>query len=289
MAFCYKCGSPINSDSNFCEECGATNLSLKANQSESSNGERIQEFVGKISKCPNCGEVLKALVAKCPSCGLELQEVGNSSSVKAFTDKLSDTVSRKERIDLIKSFPIPNAKADIFDFLVLATSNFDTQKHLSATGSEKEMSEAWLCKIEQAYVKAEALFKNDSDFAKFQELYDSDIKELQEAEANKAIGKHYFLGTIMIAMAAFVFSIIVLLGSSLLANPRLCVSALLFFANGIISYIYARRRDFKLITLIAYSVNAIVNVLFCLVAPGHLFHVLIIVACGLGAFIDKKS
>lgn len=312
MAFCSSCGAPINPDSKFCSECGATNLiaqvqagvnavanasvgaatssvPFKGESDAPVTGERIQEFSGKIAKCPNCGEVLKALAAKCPACGFELREVGNASSVKEFADKLAKTISSRQKIELIRSYPIPNAKADIFEFLVLATSNFETKKHMSTSGTEHELSEAWLSKIEQSYVKAETLFKNDKDFGKFEEIYNSDIRELRAAEANKANAKHYGYGTVMMLMAAFVFTVVMLKGSGIASNPRLVATSVVFFINGIISYVYANNRNFKLVTLIAYSVNAILNIAFCLVAPGHLFHVLVIIACALGAFIDKKK
>lgn len=253
------------------------------------NGERVQEFSGKIKKCPNCGQVLKALDAKCPACGFELREIETTSSVKEFSETLAKTISTREKISLIQNYPIPNAKADIFEFLVLATSNFDTKKHLKATGAERSMSEAWLSKIEQAYVKAEMLFKNDKDFSKFETLYNSDVKELKAAEANKASGKHYVFGTIMMLMAGLVFLILMLKGSGIVANPRLDVTALAFFVNGIIAFMNARNKKMKLTAFIVYCANAVLNIAFCFVAPGHLFHVLIIVACGLGAFIDKKK
>lgn len=256
------------------------------------NGERIQQFSGIISKCPSCGQVLKALDAKCPACGLELREVESASSVTKFSEELAKTISVRQKIDLIRNYPIPNAKADIFEFLLLATSNFDTKKHMNATGSERMISEAWLSKIEQSYVKAEALFKGDSDFSKFQDIYNSDIKELNAVlkanEEKKAGRKHYFFGVVMMLLAALVFIIIMLKGSGIPANPRLSFTVLAFFANGLMSFIYARHRHLKLVLLIAYCVNAILNIAFCFVAPGHLFHVLIIVACGLGALLEKR-
>lgn len=281
MKTCSKCGAPMNDDSKFCTECGAQAIVEKS--------ERIQEFSGKILKCPNCGEVLKALSAKCPACGYELREVGSTSAVKEFSEKLNKEFSTKQKISLIRNYPIPNAKADIFEFLVLATSNFDTKRYMKETGIEKEMSEAWLSKIEQAYSKAEALFQNDSDFSKFKSLYDSDIKELATAKEDKVNGKHYAYGTIMMLMAALVFLVIMLKGSGLAANVRLDITVLSFFANGIMSYMYASHKELKMMALIAYCENVFVNLLFCLMAPGHIFHVLIIVACALGAFIDKKK
>lgn len=302
MAFCYKCGSRISDDNKFCPECGATNLGREAeanaaavNQASADVNEpapateRVQEFSGKISKCPNCGQVLKALSAKCPACGMELQGVRSASSVEEFSDKIAKTVSTRQKIDLIRNYPIPNAKQDIFEFLVLATSNFDTKKYLDSYGADKQVYEAWLSKIEQSYVKAETLFKTDKDFGKFQELYDSDVRELQAARANQAGAKHYVFGTILMLMAGMVFTIMMVKGTGIPANIRLFITALVFFANGIISYIYASRKHLKLIAFIAYCVDAVLNLGFCFVAPGHFVHVIVIVACGLGAFIDKKK
>lgn len=287
MKICSKCGASINDESKFCTECGAKYEVESVRTGGSSV--RIQEFSGKITKCPNCGEVLKAIGAKCSACGFELREVGIASSVKEFSEKLNKTVSLKQKIELIRNFPIPSAKADIFEFLVLATSNFDAKKHLKATGTTKEMSEAWLGKIEQCYNMAEALFKNDKDFEKFQTIYDSDIKVLKEVKVVKKNTKHYFYGSIMMIMAAMVFLIVMLKGSGIIANPRLDITALGFFANGVISYMYAGKQELKKLVFIVYGANVLLNLAFCLLAPGHVFHVLIIVACGLGTFIDKKS
>lgn len=296
MSFCSNCGSSMDPNSKFCTACGAANNTaippvpntIKRVDAGYS-GERVQEFRGTIAKCPSCGEVLKALAAKCPACGLELREVENTASVKDFTEKLAGTISTNQKIDIIMNYPIPNAKADIFDFLVLATSNFDTKKYLHSSGSERRKYEAWLGKIEQAYFKAETLFKDDKDFSRFEELYNSDIQELRKSETNKAGNKHYFYGTIMMLMAGFVFSLVMIKGSGIIANPRLLVSSLAFFANGIVSYVYARKPDLRNFTFISYCANAVLNIAFCFVAPGHLFHILIIVACGLGTFINKKK
>lgn len=289
MKICAKCKASVKDDCKFCTECGA---GIEA-ETEAETGARVQEFAGKILKCPNCGEVLRALSAKCPACGFELREVGNSSSVKEFSEKLNNTISVRQKISLITNYPIPNAKADIFEFLILATSNFETAKYMKATGSQKDLDEAWLGKIEQCYSKAEALFRDDKDFDKLKAIYDSDIKELKKAkeakEQAKAGVRHYANGTIMMLLAAVLFLIIMLKGSGILANPRLDITILGFFANGIVSYLYAGRRDWKLIAMLAYGINGLLNVIFCFVAPGHVFHVLIIVACALNAFVNKKS
>lgn len=257
--------------------------------STADSGERVQEFAGKITKCPSCGEVLKALAVKCQACGFELREINNASSVTEFTDKLAKTISIKQKIELIRDFPIPNAKEDIFEFLVLATTNFETKKHVSAIGAERQISEAWLSKIEQAYVKAETLFKNDKDFGKFQEIYDTDIKELKEYEESLRGRKHYIYGTVLMLLTAIVAIVVMFIGSGPAANPRLDATIAVGFINGIMSYLYARRKNLKIPTLIVYVANAVMNIVFCFTASGHLINLLAIVACALGAFIEKNK
>ena len=51
MTFCINCGSEIVENAKFCQKCG--HPTEKANHNEE---KRKQEFVGKIYKCPNCGE-----------------------------------------------------------------------------------------------------------------------------------------------------------------------------------------------------------------------------------------
>lgn len=327
MAFCLKCGAAMLDTDKFCTACGANaNSALKKSATGYGSGNnaaaqsaaasagastaavaasvgasaaavateaadsstRVQEYAGKITKCPSCGEVLKALTVKCPACGFELREVNNASSVKDFTDKLANTISVKEKIELIRNYPIPNAKEDIFEFLVLATSNFDTKKYAAAYGSDKQISEAWLTKIEQAYVKAESLFKNDKDFDKFQEIYDSDIKELHSHEESQKNRKHYVCGTIMLVFSAILTLMVIFIGSGFAANPRIDAVIIAGFVNGILSYLYAGNKKLKLPTLVVYIANVVMNVAFCFVAPGHIINAFIVAICGLCAFIEKK-
>ena len=71
-------------------------------------------YDGKIHKCPNCGEVLDSFTLKCPSCGYEMRDASNSDAIKGFAQRLEQTESKDKEIALIKSFPVPNTKEDIF-------------------------------------------------------------------------------------------------------------------------------------------------------------------------------
>lgn len=71
----------------------------------------------------------------------------------------------KERImaisDVIKSFPIPNTKADMFEFITTMQANM-----LSPIAYKLE-ADAYYTKYNEAMIKASALYKNDSTFSNF--------------------------------------------------------------------------------------------------------------------------
>ena len=137
MAFCSNCGNELNAGAKFCAECGSpvTNTESK----------RKTVFEGDIHKCPHCGEALRAFETICPTCGTELRGAKSSSAISVLSEKLENATSEKQRIVIIKSFPIPNTKEDI--------------------------SDAWLTKIEQCYSKAKLSFGSHPDFEQIEALY----------------------------------------------------------------------------------------------------------------------
>ena len=142
MAFCSNCGERIEEGANFCNKCGKP-----VNENYSS---RKVTYEGEIHKCPNCGEILNSFVSNCPTCGYELRSVNTSNTVKQFVLKLEQIEANRDNIDvdlrrkdpnaltktdeqkvnLIRSFSIPNTKEDILEFLILASSNINTKSWL---------------------------------------------------------------------------------------------------------------------------------------------------------------
>ena len=218
--FCISCGAKNNIGARFCQSCGTpleaenkprqSEKPLEENQNhQSTYYERRQEYAGKIIKCPNCGEVLGSFLAVCPSCGYELRGVHANSSLKELSAKLEAvdlqpdiaqkgtllknlsrelTEKEKQKITLIRNFPIPNTKEDLYEFLIMAASNVDTE-HIEGWNSaqsegEKALSEAWKAKYEQAYHKAKISFGNSQEF---QELNKSYMTKIQKHERRKSM------------------------------------------------------------------------------------------------------
>ena len=86
MAFCSKCGQPMDDSAKFCSNCGAP-----AGESESSTYKtREQEYAGKMVKCPACGENIPSFTAICPSCGHEINSAKLAPALKEFIDKINE-------------------------------------------------------------------------------------------------------------------------------------------------------------------------------------------------------
>ena len=211
MAYCKNCGSRLVDGAKFCQKCGCAVTGDPA-----SFGQRRQEYEGKIYKCPNCGEILPSFVRACPACGLELRGVRATGAVKEFALKLEAIESRRrfqridsnseisttdeQKINLIKSFSVPNSKEDILEFMILATSNVNmrTYDHFNnnPSKSEEAINDAWLSKIKQVYEKAKNSYGNEDDFAQIRSLYENCSSDINKAK--KKNFKAYIITIILI-------------------------------------------------------------------------------------------
>jgi len=191
MAFCTECGKSIADGAKFCDNCGAA---VTTRNFESTN-QRKTVYEGEVHKCPNCGETLKSFNANCPACGYELRSAKSTDSVGELTLRLEQIESTRvvekprsiykaaysesivsktdeQKATLIRTFPIPNTKEDLFEFIILAKSNVDSDLYVNDIhNSARVVSDAWKSKFEQAYQKAKLTFGTDSDFSNVQSLY----------------------------------------------------------------------------------------------------------------------
>lgn len=175
MAFCINCGQELANGAKFCANCGKA---VGASQNETTE-QRKTVYEGEIHKCPNCGEILSSLAVICPSCGYEIRGSKASNSVKEFAMQLANAENDKQKITLIQSYPIPNNKEDILEFLILAATCFDPGENLTGNSVKKDISDAWYAKVEQSYRKAKMLFANDADFTKIQNVYDQTCNRIK--------------------------------------------------------------------------------------------------------------
>ena len=216
--YCRNCGEKLMPNSKFCNYCGTPTEDTidKKNVVEEKKNETSREelterkmvYDGKIHKCPNCGEVLNSFVTNCPACGYELRDSKNSSAVEELSRKLEEieqnrdrtkvstkilgafnlsdglTKTDEQKISLIRNFPIPNTKEDLYEFLILSKSNIeiDLYENTQIKSARLAISDAWKAKFEQAYQKAKLLLKNDDRMAEIDLMYKEINKSISKAK-----------------------------------------------------------------------------------------------------------
>jgi predicted nucleic acid-binding Zn-ribbon protein len=231
MAFCTKCGKSIADGAKFCGHCGAA---VATNDFES-DSQRKTVFEGEIHKCPNCGEILKSFEATCPACGCEIRSVKATSSVRelglrleaveASREDVSKRIGNKrvsarekqsiaydieskindQKATLIRTFPIPTTKEDLFEFLVLAYSNINLKSDAATSEAERDISDAWEAKFEQAYEKARLSFGHTQEFEKVQALYKKKKGEIKQRKKKSA---YFWIGFLAIFLLPIVLLVL---------------------------------------------------------------------------------
>lgn len=211
--YCPNCGKKLDDDALFCDECGTkiqrqkpsndqtptvqeTSVIKEESVKEVARTESVEEIrpeqkrvnpkEGRLHKCPNCGELISFDDVKCPSCGYEIRDREVNASVKSLFDKVLATEDLDKKIELIKTFPIPNAREDILEFMLLAKSNFDA-KYYATNKNVDSVSSAWLSKIDQCYAKAKILLFDKRDLDIVEEIYSGIHKETKNIQRNKLL------------------------------------------------------------------------------------------------------
>ena len=177
--FCPYCGTKLEDGVQFCQNCGeaihddAREAHGAANEQSCAGNpsERTTVYEGYIHKCPNCGEVLNAFASHCPSCGYELRGAQSTNAIKDFSLKIEQAELDEQKVTLIRNFPVPNTKEDIFEFMILASTNITGEQ-------QKKVFDAWLVKFEQSYQKAQLVIKDPSDMAQIKTIYDKTQKKI---------------------------------------------------------------------------------------------------------------
>jgi len=156
---------------------------------------------GEIKKCPACGAVVISFVSNCDDCGHEFRNIEAVSSIKAlhqelqkgeeeerkrprsWTEKLDGELAVSKAIanrqkSIITSFPVPNAKEDLLEFLSIASSEASKKLgfFIASAHPESILKNAWLTKSEQLIIKSRITFKDDKQTLEKIELIAKQLK-----------------------------------------------------------------------------------------------------------------
>lgn len=196
MGFRIKCGHALAEGAHFCGNCG-----VAIGEAHTESEQRKSVYDGELHKCPNCAEMLNSFMSSCPSCGYELRGSKSKSRVDELATKLELAESAEQKISIIRNFYVPNTKEDIYEFVILATSNMNSYDY---------DYEAWEAKLQQAYQKATLSFGDTQEFHYIHQLYTQTQKHKRQKVLVTTVKKSkkmqflltFTIGLIIISIAA---------------------------------------------------------------------------------------
>ena len=156
---------------------------------------------GDVKKCPACGAMIQSFQTKCSDCGHEFSNIEANASIQKLFKMLDDAESQrddkvtaggvigglfknsigggaisnalgggsktdKRKREIISSFPVPNTKDDILEFLSLAFPKAKSKGNFLTKNSpdyieHNEFVSVWNAKCEQVIMKAKFSMKED--------------------------------------------------------------------------------------------------------------------------------
>lgn len=196
---CLNCGAQIDDNSKFCNNCGAQIERDKKNS----------QYVGEVKKCPHCGAIINSFQAICESCGFELRNLEISHTILEFKKELdnfnnSKNFYNKRKIDeqianLISTYPVPNSREDILEFILMAESHIDTAKSNYRSNSRNDVvTSAWVSKYEQLYEKAKITL-SQNDVIDIEKRYNEKMRTINN-EKKKSNTINAFLLIVMVVI-----------------------------------------------------------------------------------------
>lgn len=153
------------------------------------------EKYGDIRKCPACGTILQSFQTKCNDCGHEFRNITANNAITQLSarlyeiekeviserreaqkdeDDISDSwvenqelnnIINEKKASFIDTFPIPNTKEDMLEFLSLSVPQASVKlswidRNVYQTGKNK-LIKSWKAKAEQVIMKARFSMKED--------------------------------------------------------------------------------------------------------------------------------
>ena len=156
----------------------------------------VNEKMGNIVKCPNCGCTDVAGRAVCPECGYAFTNVKTNSSAERLAEQLAKIEAARrgdllggiasgfgggkagEKVSCIQNFPVPNTRDDLLEFLSMLKPKSSKYGKYGTTQSEIAQARAYYVKYVECVEKAQRSFKDDPDFQPYYDFYNKEQKKM---------------------------------------------------------------------------------------------------------------
>ena len=156
---------------------------------------------GSVRKCPACGAIVGAFKGLCSECGFEFTEVDANLSSKKLYDVLSREKDTKKKQEIIETFPLPNTKADILEFL--------TALKPRALDINSEFAAVYYKKYAECIEKARVSFGSDKQLQPFIDDFNQVDKEIKRKKLFRFLRNKWKLVAIVLVLVVVGISVII--------------------------------------------------------------------------------
>ena len=157
----------------------------KAEKEKSEKSAPKSDKYGDVRKCPACGAIVAAFMGSCLECGYEFSNVDANLSSKKLYDALAKETSTQKKKEIIETFPLPNTKADLLEFLTALKPRIFDQN--------SEFANAYFKKYSECIEKAKVSFDTDKQLQPFIDNFEIFEKELKRKKVVALLKKHWIL------------------------------------------------------------------------------------------------
>lgn len=182
----------------------------------------MSEKLGEKHICPNCGRVIPPFTPVCPGCGFEFSDLEANLSSQLLAEKLEEADTDEEKAQAIETFPIPNTKGDLLEFLTALKPRI--------MNIYDPLCDSYFIKYQEVIEKAKVSFADDKKIRPFLDEFAA-LKAEREQKIAKADRKDWMsehlrglIITAAIIVAAIVVGAVVFATRDTAANtPDLCI------------------------------------------------------------------
>lgn len=179
---------------------------------------------GEVLHCPVCGTTVPESASVCPKCGWEFSGIEANMSSRILAAQLALLEYDEDKCQAIETFPIPNSKADLLEFVTALKPRI---KNL-----DSPLADAYMVKYQELIEKIKVSFPKDEQLKPFADefdgLYASIQQKKKDADRKDWLREH----TRSLVIAACVVIALLVCGGVLIAfrdtaanNANRCVAA----------------------------------------------------------------
>ncbi|MBQ8223465.1 MAG: hypothetical protein IJZ87_09040 [Bacteroidales bacterium] len=166
----------------------------KAEKEKAEKSAPKSDKYGSVRKCPACSAIVGAFKGSCPECGYEFSNVDANLSSKKLYDALAKEMSSQKKKEIIETFPLPNTKADLLEFLTALKPRI--------VDLNSEFADSYYKKYAECIEKAKVSFLGDKQLQPFIDDFNIVRKEIKRKKISYSLKKRWKLVAIVLVLVA---------------------------------------------------------------------------------------